>query len=62
MVGKKELASNELAVRRRIDGKQYSCKLEELANEIDTSTVEYPRMPLKLPLLLSERPAYKQLS
>jgi threonyl-tRNA synthetase len=61
VVGKKELASDQLAVRRRIDGKQYNCGLADLVKEIVASTEGYPRMPLKLPLLVSERPGYKQV-
>jgi threonyl-tRNA synthetase len=61
VVGKKEVASDQLAVRRRIDGKQYNCGLADLEKEIVASTEGYPRMPLKLPLLVSERPGYKQL-
>jgi len=61
VVGKKEVASDQLAVRRRIDGKQYNCGLADLVKEIVASTEGYPRMPLKLPLLVSERPGYKQV-
>ena len=61
VVGKREASSDQISVRRRIDGKQYSCGLNELEHEIDVSTEGYPRMPLKLPLLVSQRPGYKQL-
>ncbi len=61
VVGKREATSDQLAVRRRIDGKQYSCSLVDLAKEILASTEGYPRMALKLPALVSKRPGYKQL-
>jgi threonyl-tRNA synthetase len=62
VVGRKELVSDQLAVRRRIDGKQYNCALADLVGEIAASSEGYPRMSLKLPLLVSERPGYKQLA
>jgi threonyl-tRNA synthetase len=61
VVGRKEATSGQLAVRRRADGMQYSCSTVELGKEIVASTTGYPLMPLKLPLLVSERPGYKQL-
>jgi threonyl-tRNA synthetase len=61
VVGKREITSNEVAVRRRLDGQQYNCNLADLEKEILASTEGYPRMPLKLPVLLSVRPGYKQL-
>jgi threonyl-tRNA synthetase len=61
VVGKKEATSGQLAVRRRADGMQYSCSPVELSKEIEASIMGYPQMPLKLPLLVSERPGYKQL-
>ena len=61
VVGKRESTSDQLAVRRRIDGKQYSCSLVDLVREILASSEGYPRMPLKLPALVSKRPGYKQL-
>jgi threonyl-tRNA synthetase len=61
VVGKKEATSDQLAVRRRIDGKQYNCGLADLEKEIVASAEGYPRMPMKLPVMLSKRPGYKQL-
>jgi threonyl-tRNA synthetase len=62
VVGGREVNSNMLAVRRRSDGKQYSCSLEDLEKEIVDLTEGYPRPPLRIPLLVSQRPAYKQLT
>ncbi len=61
VIGKREASSNQISVRRRSDGKQFNSTLDDLEQEIVTSTEGYPRMPLKLPLLVSERPGYKQL-
>ncbi len=61
VVGKREVDTNTVAVRRRTDGKQYASSLSDLKKEIDASTTGYPSMALKLPLLVSERPNYKQL-
>jgi threonyl-tRNA synthetase len=61
VVGKKEAGTNLFAVRRRQDGKQYNSGLLDLEKEIGASMSGYPRMPLKLPVLVSERPGYKQL-
>ncbi len=61
IVGKKEATSDQLAVRRRTDGKQFACTLTELEKELTTSTQGYPHTSLKLPPLLSQRPAYKQV-
>ena len=62
VVGKREADANLVAVRRRLDGKQYNAKLSELEKEIITSIAGYPAMPLKLPAKLSQRPGYKQLN
>lgn len=61
VVGKKEATSDQLAVRRRTDGKQFTCSLADLEKELVASMQGYPRMPLKLPPLLSQRPGYKQV-
>ena len=61
IVGKKEATSDQLAVRRRTDGKQYTCTLAELERELVETTQGYPRTSLKLPPLLSQRPGYKQV-
>ncbi len=61
VLGKREVKSKTIAIRRRSDGKQYNTTLPELVEEISGLTAGYSRMPLKLPLLMSQRPGYKQL-
>ena len=61
VVGKRETETGLLSVRRRQDGKQYTSKLSELEEEVRLLTKGYPRMRLKLPVLVSQRPGYKQL-
>ena len=61
VVGKKEVDTNAVAVRRRRDGKQYNSSLSELEKEVAASTNGFPSMGLKLPILITQRPAYKQL-
>ena len=61
VVGKRELEGKTVAIRRRKDSKQYNATVSELANEISQLTVGFPRMPLRLPTLISQRPGYKQL-
>jgi threonyl-tRNA synthetase len=61
VVGKREATTDQLAIRRRRDGKQYNSSLADLEKEIAELTKGYPRMPLRLPVMLSKRPGYKQL-
>jgi threonyl-tRNA synthetase len=61
VIGKREAGSDQISIRRRTDGRQYSSTLDILEQEIVAATGGYPRMPLKLPLLVSERPGYKQV-
>ncbi len=61
VLGKRETDTKVFTVRRRIDGKQYNSTLEDLENEISQSTSGYPRMALRLPVLVSKRPGYRQL-
>ena len=61
VVGKKELATNKLAVRRRRDGEQFNATLEDLEKEIGESSKGFPKMSLQLPVKVSNRPGYKQL-
>jgi threonyl-tRNA synthetase len=61
VVGKKEVDTDLVAVRRRRDGKQYNSSLSELEKEVAASTSGFPVMPLKLPILVTQRPGYKQL-
>lgn len=62
VIGKREAATDQLAIRRRRDGKQFSSNLADLEKEIIDLARDYPRMPLRLPVMLSKRPGYKQLS
>jgi threonyl-tRNA synthetase len=62
VVGKREVETQMLAVRRRTDGKRYNVGLPELVKEIVSLTTAYPVMAQKLPTLVSQRPGYKQLS
>ena len=61
VVGRREVSTNLFAVRRRHDGAQYNSSLSDLEKEITASTGGYPKMQLKLPVLVSKRPGYKQL-
>ena len=60
VVGKREAASGNLAVRRRSDSKQYNSNLEDLKKEIAEMTEGYPKVPMRLPITVSKRPGYKQ--
>ena len=61
VIGKREVEGNMIAIRRRTDGKQYNATVSDLVGDISDLTTGYPRMPLKLPTLTSQRPGYKQL-
>jgi len=61
VLGKRELDGKTIAIRRRSDGKQYSAPVADLVREIAELTVGYSPMPLRLPVLISQRPGYKQL-
>ncbi len=61
VVGRKEAGTNMLSVRRRRDDKQYNVTLAELEREIAESTEGFPKVPLRLPVKVSQRPGYKQL-
>lgn len=61
VIGKREVSSNLLAIRRRKDGKRYNASLTDLEKEVSDSIIGYPAMPLKLPAKISQRPGYKQL-
>jgi threonyl-tRNA synthetase len=62
VVGKRELDAKTVTIRRRSDGKQYSVESRDLEKEILSSTAGYPMVPLKLPVKVSQRPGYKQLT
>jgi len=61
VVGQREITTGSSAVRRRQDGAKYETSLTELQKEILELTKTYPSIPLRLPLLVSKRPGYKQL-
>ena len=61
VIGRREVSADQLAIRRRRDGKQYNSSLADLEKEIAELTKGYPSMALKLPAMLSKRPGYKQL-
>jgi len=61
VVGKREIEGNLVAIRRRRDGKQYNSTVPELAESVAAGTKGYPSMSLKLPILVSQRPGYKQI-
>jgi len=61
VVGKRELEAKVVAIRRRKDGRQYNTSVADLAREISELAVGFPRMPLKLPVAISQRPGYKQI-
>jgi threonyl-tRNA synthetase len=62
VVGRREVEGNTVAIRRRSDSKQYNTTVPELLQEISELTAGFPRMPLKLPLSITQRPGYKQLT
>jgi threonyl-tRNA synthetase len=62
VVGRREIEGKTIAIRRRSDGKQYNATIPALVREIGELTAGYPRMPLRLPVLISQRPGYKQLT
>lgn len=61
VIGRREVSTDQLAIRRRRDGKQYNSSLADLEKEVAELTKGYPSMPLKLPVMISKRPGYKQL-
>ena len=61
VVGKRELEGKVVAIRRRSDGRQYNTTVPELVRELSELTIGFPSMPLKLPILISQRPGYKQV-
>ena len=61
VVGRREVEGKAIAIRRRRDGKQYNSTVAGLAEDVAAGTKGYPRMSLKLPILVSQRPGYKQI-
>lgn len=60
VVGQKEASSGTLTVRVRGKGQVQMTK-DELADLLQKETAGYPKRPLYMPRLLSQRPSYKQL-
>lgn len=56
VVGDKEIGSDKLVVRDRLEGKQRETSLQDLINEIQAQTKGKPFLPLNLPKYLSARP------
>jgi threonyl-tRNA synthetase len=56
VVGDKEIGSDKLVVRDRVEGKQREMTLQELVAEVRLQTKGKPFMPLNLPKHLSVRP------
>ena len=56
VVGDKEVASDKLVVRDRLEGKQREITLQELIDEVKAQTGDKPYLPLNLPRYLSARP------
>jgi len=61
VIGQREMATARYSVRRRHDNAKYESTVSDLKTEIAASTNGHPTMPLKLPMLVSKRPGYKQL-
>ena len=61
VLGQREATTNRYSVRRRYDNSKYDATLADLKTDIAESTKGFPRMPLRLPTLISKRPGYKQL-
>ncbi|MFQ5998535.1 MAG: threonine--tRNA ligase, partial [Candidatus Bathyarchaeia archaeon] len=59
VVGKKEEATEKMAVRIRQNGENRELTLEEIIAQVKKETGGYPRRPLPFPRYLSRRPGYK---
>jgi len=59
VIGEKETKTNLLNVRKREVGEQRILPVRELIDEVADRTKGYPKMTLKMPPLLSQRPVYK---
>ena len=59
VIGEKEMKTNLLNVRKREVGEQKTMPVRELIEEVADRTKGYPKMSLKMPSLLSQRPVYK---
>ncbi|HLG36724.1 MAG TPA: threonine--tRNA ligase, partial [Nitrososphaera sp.] len=56
VIGDKEIGSDKLVVRDRVEGKQREMSLQDLVSEIQSQTKGKPYLPLNLPKYLSVRP------
>jgi threonyl-tRNA synthetase len=56
VIGDKEIGSDKLVVRDRVEGKQREMTLQDLVSEIQSQTKGKPYLPLNLPKYLSVRP------
>ncbi|HEV8386889.1 MAG TPA: threonine--tRNA ligase [Nitrososphaera sp.] len=56
VIGDKEIGSDKLVVRDRVEGKQREMTLQDLVGEIQSQTKGKPFLPLNLPKYLSVRP------
>ena len=56
VIGDKEIGSDKLVVRDRLEGKQREMRLQDLVDEIQSQIKGKPFLPLNLPKYLSVRP------
>ena len=59
--GEKEVSSGELSVRSRADGRELRMGIEPFIERIRNEVSGYPTRPLSFPVLLSQRPGYKNI-
>jgi len=59
--GEREIASNELSVRSRAEGKELKLSVERFLQRVRDELSGYPTRPLSFPVLLSQRPGYKNV-
>src|SRR5881409_2853942 len=59
--GEKEMSSGELSVRSRADGKELRVGIEPFVERVRNEVSGYPTRPLSFPVLLSQRPGYKNI-
>jgi len=59
VIGEKEMKTNLVNVRKREVGEQKTMPVRELIEEVADRTKGYPKVALKMPSLLSQRPVYK---
>jgi len=59
VIGEKEVKTGLMNVRKRETGEQKAMSIRELIEEVANRTKGYPKISLKMPSLLSQRPVYK---